>query len=75
MMIIMEIKIKVGGMSCAHCVATVTKALRGVKGVKKATVSLETESAVIETPKDIPDAALKAAIEGVGYTFLGRVTA
>lgn len=33
--------LKIDGMSCEHCVKTVTKALEGLDGVKKAQVNLK----------------------------------
>ncbi len=40
--------LKVGGMTCNHCVMAVTKALEKVPGVTRATVSLEKGEAVVE---------------------------
>lgn len=39
--------LRVEGMSCGHCVKHVTEALKGVKGVKEASVSLESASAQV----------------------------
>lgn len=41
-----EIKIK--GMSCNHCVASIQKALSALEGVKSVDVSLENEMATVE---------------------------
>jgi copper chaperone len=40
--------IKISGMSCQHCVRSVTGALQGVDGVKRAEVDLSRGRAVIE---------------------------
>jgi copper chaperone CopZ len=37
-----ELEIEVEGMSCEHCVATVTSAVRAVPGVEDAIVDLQT---------------------------------
>jgi P-type Cu2+ transporter len=58
----------VAGMTCANCVATVTRQLRSVSGVLEVEVVLETESAKV---KMIPDrvslADLKRVVEKAGY--------
>jgi copper chaperone len=60
--------IDVGGMSCAGCVASVTRVLKAVPGVQDATVTLQPGVATISydaTRTDLP--ALKAAIREAGY--------
>ncbi len=44
----METKIKVDGMTCKHCVATVTDVLSEVDGVEEVNVSLEGKSAEVK---------------------------
>ena len=41
------ITLKITGMSCAHCVYAVTKALQGVAEIEKAEVSLERKQAQV----------------------------
>jgi copper chaperone len=41
------IEIKVNGMSCGHCLATVEKAARSVPGVTNVTVDLEAGTAKV----------------------------
>lgn len=61
--------LKVKGMSCEHCVATVAQALERVDGVERANVELEAGRAVVEyrdgsaTPR-----ALASAVMDEGYT-------
>jgi copper chaperone CopZ len=58
----------VTGMTCANCVATVTRQLRSVPGVMEVNVVLETESAIIKmVPNQVPIADLKRAVEKAGY--------
>gem|GEM_PF-833335 len=45
--------VKVNGMSCQHCVMAVSKALRGLKGVKDVQVDLKKGEAAIEAEQDI----------------------
>ena len=61
--------IGVKGMMCEHCEARVKQALEAVDGVKSAVTSHEKNSAVLELSKDVPEAALRAAVEGAGYEF------
>ena len=59
----------VEGMTCMHCVGHVTEALEGVKGVKKAEVSLEGKSAAVTVISGKTDRdALVRAVEAAGYT-------
>ncbi|HLR54865.1 MAG TPA: cation transporter, partial [Pseudogracilibacillus sp.] len=43
-----KINLKVNGMSCAHCVSKVEKALQGLQGVEKAKVNLKKETAKVK---------------------------
>ena len=60
------IRLKVGGMSCAACVARVERAARSVPGVDTCTVSLLTGS-LQATGSATPD-AIAAAVRDAGYT-------
>jgi Cu2+-exporting ATPase len=60
-------KLNVDGMMCEHCVAHVTKALEGVKGVKNVQVSLEDGTAVLDAGLLVSDKSLVAAVEEAGY--------
>jgi len=57
--------IKVTGMTCGHCVASVTKALQKVPGVEAAEVSLEKAQAVVKGSAGAQ--ALIAAVKEEGY--------
>ncbi len=59
--------IHVKGMGCMNCVHHVKEALEGLEGVTGADVSLDTNTAVITSAKDIADSAITAAIEDAGY--------
>lgn len=60
--------LKVEGMSCNHCVASVKNALEGIDGVREADVRLEDKSARVELDKDLADEALVKAVEDAGYS-------
>ncbi len=55
------------GMTCASCVARVSRALERVPGVERAQVNLATERASIDAGPDVGDDALIAAVERAGY--------
>ncbi|MBI4545913.1 MAG: heavy-metal-associated domain-containing protein [Gemmatimonadetes bacterium] len=58
------VKLWVRGMSCDHCVRTVTGALEGVEGVRSARVELEAGRAVVDydeartTPRELVGAVM-----------------
>ena len=60
--------IKVGGMSCQKCVASVTGVLSQLPGVSAVQVSLEAgEAQVSFDPAQVQLAALKEAVEDAGF--------
>lgn len=59
-------KLKVAGMSCGHCVQTVTKAVEAVPAVEGASVDLS--SGEVRVTGNPDEAAVRRAIEGAGYT-------
>lgn len=59
--------INIEGMMCNHCEATVKKALESLDGVTKADVSHESGKAVVELSHDVPEDALKKAVEDHDY--------
>ena len=59
--------IKVKGMSCQHCVASVTKALSEIDGITDVQVSLENGEATFEENSPVPDQKLKDAIIKIGF--------
>ena len=61
---------KIEGMMCPHCEATVKKALEAIDGVESAEVSHTAGTAVV-TGAALDDAKLKAAVEDKGYTVHG----
>ena len=64
----MEKTLKIEGMMCGHCEATVKKALEALDGVDQAVVSHEAGTAVVTLRADVADAALKKAVEDKDYT-------
>ena len=64
----MEKTMKIKGMMCGHCEATVKKALEAVPGVSEAKVSHENGTAVVTLSAPVDDSVLKNAVEAKDYT-------
>lgn len=72
----MEIKemnktIRIEGMMCGHCEATVKKALEAIDGVVGAEVSHDNGTAVVLLKKDVPNDVLTRAVEDKDYKVTG----
>ena len=63
----MKKTMKIEGMMCGHCEATVKKALEGLDGVASAEVSHEAGTAVVELSADVADGVLKKTVEDKDY--------
>ena len=58
----------VEGMNCGHCVMSVTKALEGVNGVKKAKVNLAKHEAIVTLDNDdVKTEDMIKAVEEAGF--------
>ncbi len=67
----MEKTIKIEGMMCGHCEATVKKALEALDGVISADVSHDKGTAVVALEKDVADDVLTKAVEDKDYKVTG----
>ena len=67
----MEKTVQIEGMMCAHCEATVKKALEALDFVAEAVPSHEENRAVLKLSGDFDEAAVKKAVEDKDYTFVG----
>jgi len=59
--------IKVKGMSCQHCVASVTKALSEIDGVSDVNVNLEAGEATFSEDSPMSEDTIKDAIARIGF--------
>lgn len=62
----------VEGMTCSHCVSSVTEELTAVDGVKHVAVELRAGTASVVTvtsARPISDDAIRAAVEEAGYSL------
>jgi len=57
----------VTGMTCGHCVASVTEEVQEISGVETIDIVLETGSLTITSAEPVDDAAVKTAVEDAGY--------
>ena len=62
-----EVRLQVGGMTCASCVRRVEKALATVPGVAAVSVNLATEQATGLAGPEVSAPALAAAVRRAGY--------
>ena len=60
------LQLKVTGMTCGHCVAAVTRALRAVPSAGEVQVDLDRGAVTVGGAPD--PVAVRAAIEAEGYT-------
>ena len=63
----MTTELKIDGMTCGHCVAGVTTALKGVPGVERADVSLLSGAATVTHDAATRADDLVAAVREEGY--------
>ena len=57
----------VTGMTCGHCVTSVTEEVQEIPGVEKIDIVLETGSLTITSADPVDDAAVRTAVEDAGY--------
>jgi Cu2+-exporting ATPase len=67
----MKKTVKVEGMMCPHCEASVKKALEAIDGIDEAIVSHEKGTAEITLSKDVAADVIQKAIEDRDYKFCG----
>ncbi len=65
-----NMKLKIEGMTCEHCVNSMTRALKESRGVTSARVDLKRGEAVV-TGGDLDISLLKEAVESLGYKVTG----
>lgn len=65
-----RIQLKIGGMACSFCIASITKALGRMEGVKSVNVNLAHEEALIEfDAAQVAAAELENTLRDLGYTI------
>ena len=59
----------VTGMTCGHCVASVTEEVKQVAGVTAVDVDLKTGQVTVTSEAPVDDALIKGAVEEAGYAL------
>ena len=59
----------VAGMTCGHCVASVSEEVREIDGVESVDVALETGAVTVTSSTPLDRAAVEAAVEEAGYAL------
>ena len=59
----------VTGMTCGHCVASVTEEVSALPGVEDVQVDLETGRVVVTSAEPLDAAAMAAAVDEAGYAL------
>ncbi|MBR5656967.1 MAG: permease [Prevotella sp.] len=62
---------RVEDMHCSHCEAAVVRAVENLPGVEKAKASASANTLTIKGPAT--EESIRKAVEGIGYTFKGKV--
>ncbi len=62
-----KISLQISGLTCGGCVGRAEAALRGVEGIKAASVNLATSKAQVEAAAGLPMADIVAALNRAGY--------
>jgi copper chaperone len=62
----------VTGMTCGHCVASVTEEVSQVPGVTAVDVDLASGGLTVTSEAPVDEAAVRAAVEEAGYEVAGR---
>lgn len=62
----------VTGMTCGHCVNSVTTEVRQISGVTDVQVDLATGAVAVTSDQPVDDAAVRAAVDEAGYEVVGQ---
>jgi copper chaperone CopZ len=60
----------VTGMTCGHCVASVTEEVQEIPGVEDVSVDLPTGAVSITSTAPLEESAVRAAVEEAGYRLV-----
>ena len=62
----------VSGMTCGHCVSSVTEELTKIPGVTDVQVDLASGAVTIASESGVDDSAVKAAVDEAGYELVSH---
>jgi copper chaperone len=61
----------VTGMTCGHCVASVTEEITEIDGVTNVAVDLPTGAVTVTSKQPLDESTVRAAVEEAGYQLVG----
>ncbi|MBL8926092.1 MAG: heavy-metal-associated domain-containing protein [Pseudonocardia sp.] len=61
----------VSGMTCAHCVMSVTEEITALDGVTDVVVDLPTGAVAVTSERPLDAAQVRTAVEEAGYELVG----
>jgi copper chaperone CopZ len=61
----------VSGMTCTHCVMSVTEEITAMDGVTDVAVDLSTGAVAVTSDRPLDQAQVRAAVEEAGYELVG----
>ena len=64
--------LKVKGMSCQHCVMSVTKALNQLEGIQNIQVDLAKGEVQFDNTKEVASNRIEKAVEDAGYEVIAH---
>lgn len=67
--------VSISGMTCGHCVASVTEEIESIAGVDSVDVDLNaggTSTATITSVRDLDEAEVSEAVAEAGYTLISN---
>lgn len=67
-----ETRYHVVGMTCEHCVRSVSENVGEIPGVAEVAVELSTGALTVRGSEQVPGARVRAAVEEAGYQLSGR---
>ena len=62
----------VSGMTCGHCVSSVTEEVTSIPGVTDVQVDLKSGAVTVISEAPLEEAAVKAAVDEAGYELLSN---
>lgn len=60
----------VNGMTCGHCVSSVTEEISQIEGVQKVDVDLASGKVTVTSGQPVADADVRAAVTEAGYELV-----
>ena len=66
-----EASYTVTGVTCGHCVASVTEEITKIDGITAVAVDLPTGAVTVTSDRPVDDSQIRAAVEEAGYQLTG----